>query len=606
MIRCADARRWSDEVTPQGEDQSPKPPEGTEDQPPAEGAEAETSAESAPEPAADTDAGSEAEAHEAETSEGEGTEAAPEPAADADTSPDSKTETGEGEDEDEDEDATTTGESDPAADALLQPMVRVCGVRFPASVRVQELVCDGVSLSLGSNVVAEGERGQQLGAVATSPREVPGRAGSRRRVLRLARPTDLRQGHSNRRKEEEAYTFCVECINTYKLEMKLIRVEYLHTGSKAIFYFASEGRIDFRDLVRDLAQRFRIRVEMRQVGVRDAARMTGGLGTCGRELCCSTHLTRFEPVSIRMAKSQNLALNPQKVSGACGRLLCCLAFEHSTYKELSKGLPKMNKRVMTSRGVGKVRELDTLRRRIKVYVDGGMHTFTDDEFRPLTQEEAQAAAAGDRVETDPELAAVVRAKDEAAKPVMPEPPATRERPRESQLESRGRGGRGRDSRSRGGAPREGKQPDGKEHGAPTGDANVRDGEERDGKGRDGKSRGGRGRGGRGRGGQRRVAQPRQEQKSGQADSESKAGGAPQGRAADGQAADGQAAAQGGEDQPSKSRRRKRGRRRRGRGRGGSGQGSGEGQGSGGDSGGDSGGGSGGDSGGGSGGSSPSS
>ena len=174
-----------------------------------------------------------------------------------------------------------------------------------------------------------------------------------KKVIRLAEESDMEQGQRNLFREREAKRICLAKIKEHKLPMKLIGVESFLDGSKIIFYFVSEGRVDFRALVKDLASAFKTRIEMRQVGVRNEAKMIGGLGTCGREFCCCSFLKEFEPVSVKMAKEQNLALNPQKISGACGRLMCCLAYEIDTYTELRKDLPKVGKRVVTPQGAGK-------------------------------------------------------------------------------------------------------------------------------------------------------------------------------------------------------------------------------------------------------------
>ena len=182
--------------------------------------------------------------------------------------------------------------------------------------------------------------------------------------------------------EREAKKLCLVKIREHKLPMKLIEVESFLEGSKIIFYFVSEGRVDFRALVKDLAGVFKTRIEMRQVGVRNEAKMIGGLGTCGREFCCCSFLKEFEPVSVKMAKEQNLALNPQKISGACGRLMCCLAYEMDTYAELKKDRPKVGKRVVTPRGPGKVAQLNVINQKVRVSLDGGEEEeFALDEIR---------------------------------------------------------------------------------------------------------------------------------------------------------------------------------------------------------------------------------
>jgi cell fate regulator YaaT (PSP1 superfamily) len=198
-------------------------------------------------------------------------------------------------------------------------------------------------------------------------------------ILRKAQPADLQAAAGNAAKEKEAYDFCLARIKERGMEMKLVRVEYLFDGSKAIFYFTADGRIDFRELVKDLAHAFHTRIEMRQIGVRDESGMVGGLGVCGRELCCATFLREFEPVSVKMAKEQNLALNPTKISGQCGRLLCCLGYEFETYCSLKRCLPKCGKRVQCGDVNGEVIKLNIL--------EGTVTIKTDDEREVLVRGE---------------------------------------------------------------------------------------------------------------------------------------------------------------------------------------------------------------------------
>ncbi|MBU50444.1 MAG: hypothetical protein CL920_17335 [Deltaproteobacteria bacterium] len=186
------------------------------------------------------------------------------------------------------------------------------------------------------------------------------------KVLRRASAEDVQRQESNRRKETEAFDFCRERIEVHKLPMKLVRAEYLYSGSKLLFYFSAEGRIDFRSLVRDLARHFRMRIEMRQIGVRDSAKLIGGIGPCGQELCCSRFLRNFNPVSIRMAKDQNLTLNPQKVSGVCGRLMCCLSYEQELYQAVRRALPKVGRVLQMPEGKARVREVFPLRESVRL------------------------------------------------------------------------------------------------------------------------------------------------------------------------------------------------------------------------------------------------
>ncbi|MBT0654188.1 hypothetical protein KI810_14080 [Geobacter luticola] len=197
--------------------------------------------------------------------------------------------------------------------------------------------------------------------------------------MRKALPEDLDAAARNAIKEKEAHALCLAKINERGMDMKLVRVEYLYDGSKAIFYFTADGRVDFRELVKDLAHAFHTRIEMRQIGVRDEAKMVGGIGICGRELCCSSFLREFEPVSVKMAKEQNLALNPTKISGQCGRLLCCLSYEYETYCTLKKCLPKCGKRVKHGNVEGEVVKLGVL--------DGTVTVRTDDHVQVVLKGE---------------------------------------------------------------------------------------------------------------------------------------------------------------------------------------------------------------------------
>jgi cell fate regulator YaaT (PSP1 superfamily) len=263
--------------------------------------------------------------------------------------------------------------------------INVTGVKLDPRGRV--LACDAGDLELrhGEQVVVDDGRETEVGTVAVASarrsyeREAP---AALPRILRRAQPGDLDRVRAAVERAVEARAFARERAGTLKLGIKIFRVEF-QRGGRAIFYFASEARIDFRDLVHDLAARYHTRIELRQVGVRDEAKMVGGIGSCGRELCCTTFLPKFAPVSIKMAKHQNLAMAPTKVSGQCGRLKCCLVYEDATYIEAAAALPKMGKRVATPDGVGRVGDLDVLRGRVRVYFDGQPpKTFTADELQP--------------------------------------------------------------------------------------------------------------------------------------------------------------------------------------------------------------------------------
>jgi cell fate regulator YaaT (PSP1 superfamily) len=251
--------------------------------------------------------------------------------------------------------------------------LKLVSVSFHCAGKIFDFDAHDLHLSTGDKVIVETERGRALGTVVNSPRDTPsGEAPPKlKSVLRLATEADMAMAASNDEKEKEAVTYCRARIRQRGLDMKLVRAEYLFDGSKVLFYFTAEGRIDFRDLVRDLAQQLRTRIEMRQIGVRDEAKLVGGLGVCGRELCCSSYLRDFAPVSVKMAKAQGLALNPTKISGQCGRLLCCLAYEYENYNEMRKKLPKLGKKVTLTTGQAEVISLDILQQSVTLSCPGG-------------------------------------------------------------------------------------------------------------------------------------------------------------------------------------------------------------------------------------------
>ena len=251
--------------------------------------------------------------------------------------------------------------------------LKLASISFHCAGKMFDFDAGDFELSPGDKVIVETERGRALGTVVTSPREVsPEQAPPKlKAILRIATADDLAMAETNTEKEQVAVTFCRQRIRQRGLDMKLVRAEYLFDGSKVIFYFTADGRIDFRDLVRDLAQHLRTRIEMRQIGVRDEAKLVGGLGVCGRELCCSSYLREFAPVSVKMAKAQGLALNPAKISGQCGRLLCCLAYEYENYNELRKKLPKLGKKVTLRDGTAEVISLDILQQSVTLSCPGG-------------------------------------------------------------------------------------------------------------------------------------------------------------------------------------------------------------------------------------------
>jgi len=251
--------------------------------------------------------------------------------------------------------------------------MKVVGVKFRDHGRIYDYDSTEFSLKERDIVMVEADCGPELGFVARMPMERDPAYFTKllKKIIRLADEKDMERGRRNLYQEREAKRICLSKIQEHNLSMKLIGVESFFDGSKILFYFVSEGRVDFRALVKDLASAFKTRIEMRQVGVRNEAKMIGGIGNCGREFCCCSFLKDFEPVSVKMAKEQNLALNPQKISGACGRLMCCLAYEIDTYTELKKDLPKVGKRVVTPQGPGKVVQQNVIYRKVRVALEDG-------------------------------------------------------------------------------------------------------------------------------------------------------------------------------------------------------------------------------------------
>lgn len=278
-----------------------------------------------------------------------------------------------------------TGGQAPAEDHRGERDVRTVAVRFRVPGSLTILDCSDLDLGRGDPVIAETDRGPFAATVLVEPMSIR-TSRELRRVLRRATEDDLQIIQRNRVREQEAFSFCDERIRALDQPMKLVAVEIAHSGTRAVFYFTSNERVDFRALVKNLARRFHTRIEMRQVGVRDAARHIGGAGICGRELCCATWLPEFRPISIRMAKDQNLALNHEKLSGVCGRLRCCLRYEQEVYQTARKGMPKLGKRVLTPQGEGRVRDLNILKQLVGVqFADGGIAEFGAGEVTRLTQ-----------------------------------------------------------------------------------------------------------------------------------------------------------------------------------------------------------------------------
>ncbi|MEE3382587.1 MAG: stage 0 sporulation family protein [Anaerovoracaceae bacterium] len=282
-------------------------------------------------------------------------------------------------------------------------MVTVIGVRFKQAGKVYYFDPGEHVLNIGDHVIVETARGTEFGEVSMANSEVPesGIVAPLKPIIRIATEQDYIRHEENEKKKARAMELCQEKIEKRGLDMKLVDVEYTFDNSKVIFYFTADGRVDFRELVKDLAGVFRMRIELRQIGVRDEAKMLGGIGSCGRPLCCHSWLADFEPVSIKMAKVQNLSLSPTKISGICGRLMCCLKFENDVYTDLRRNMPEVGEQVKTPEGLGKVVDTTILEGKVKVrlYIDDSrdsandqgeklssdIYTFTKDEIRRVNK-----------------------------------------------------------------------------------------------------------------------------------------------------------------------------------------------------------------------------
>ena len=279
-------------------------------------------------------------------------------------------------------------------------MVKVAGVRFKSAGKVYFFDPGEYEVKINDHVVVETARGLEFGTVTMGITEV--KEGDvvqpLKKIIRLATEEDVRRHTENEKKKAKALAQCQEKVDKHGLEMKLIDVEYTFDNNKIIFYFTADGRVDFRELVKDLASVFKMRIELRQIGVRDEAKMLGGIGSCGRSLCCHSWLSDFEPVSIKMAKVQNLSLNPTKISGICGRLMCCLKYENDVYTELRRGLPDNGEKVKTRDGLGKVVDTNILESKVRVRLYTGekddegedklgteIFTYKKDEIRRFGQ-----------------------------------------------------------------------------------------------------------------------------------------------------------------------------------------------------------------------------
>lgn len=268
-------------------------------------------------------------------------------------------------------------------------MAEIIGVRFRNVGKIYYFDPDGASLRQGDRVIVETSRGVECGEVMMINREIDEESVPQplKKLIRLATKEDLARIAENAAKEKTAYQICTRKIEAHKLDMKLVSVEYTFDNSKILFYFTADGRIDFRELVKDLASVFRTRIELRQIGVRDEAKMLGGIGICGRPFCCASFLSGFQPVSIKMAKEQGLSLNPVKISGACGRLMCCLKYEQEAYTDLLRNTPPIGSLVSTPEGRGVVTEVNLLTGMLHVRLDGAaegvLKTFHVKQLRVL-------------------------------------------------------------------------------------------------------------------------------------------------------------------------------------------------------------------------------
>jgi len=260
-------------------------------------------------------------------------------------------------------------------------MVTVVGVRFKKAGKIYYFDPDTIDVKSNDFVIVETARGVEFGHVVLGPRNISKEEiiTPLKKVLRIASDEDFVTHRNNKKKSKEAMETCEKKIKEHGLEMRLVDVEFTFDNNKVIFYFTADGRVDFRDLVKDLAAIFKTRIELRQIGVRDEAKMIGGMGPCGKQVCCTQFLGEFNPVSIKMAKEQSLSLNPTKISGLCGRLMCCLKYEHETYEELLTKMPQIGTIVITEMGKGTVLETYTLLERVKVKVK--LEDGTEDLFQ---------------------------------------------------------------------------------------------------------------------------------------------------------------------------------------------------------------------------------
>ena len=277
-------------------------------------------------------------------------------------------------------------------------MLNITGIRFQQNGKIIYYNASDFTLKIGDYVIAEGKEGPELGEVLldTVEMEESSVQGPLPNIIRIATPQDIQAAANNRAKEKEAYKVCQRKILEHKLEMKLVSVESTADNSKLLFYFTANGRVDFRALVKDLASTFKTRIELRQIGVRDEARMLGGLGPCGRPICCGSFLRDFQPVSIKMAKEQNLSLNPTKISGVCGRLMCCLKYEQEQYEKIRQNMPRVGKEISTPDGIGVVAGINVIKETVQVRITNGDAS----EIREYPVESLSRSKVSDSVKQD--------------------------------------------------------------------------------------------------------------------------------------------------------------------------------------------------------------
>lgn len=310
-------------------------------------------------------------------------------------------------------------------------MVNVIGVRFQNAGKLYFFDPGQLWPTPGDFVIVETSRGVEFGEVVTAIHEINDEQleSPLKRVLRIASAQDVQHNRDNKRAEKDAYAICQKKIVEHKLDMKLVSVEYTFDNSKILFYFTANGRVDFRSLVKDLASVFKTRIELRQIGVRDEAKMLGGLGPCGRPICCGAFLGDFQPVSIKMAKEQNLSLNPIKISGVCGRLMCCLKYEQDTYEQTRKRMPRVGREIQTPDGMGTVTELNVIKETVRVRIMKGdsseLKDYPLEELQKLTPEPAASKPADQVESTEAAPASESSAADEGQTESM----ENRERPR---------------------------------------------------------------------------------------------------------------------------------------------------------------------------------